>query len=250
MRFGNLDVNDTIPYEFRRIPFQNMVYIADGKSDVPVFSVMKQYHGRTFAVYDPSKPDSFAEANDLLKQGRVDCIGPADYTAGTQAHYWISDAVRDIAERIVANRQSILNERIGRAPTHHGETDFAKAAVVTQEELVSEIKSRQRDSAAAPLEPATATSSEQQPLISLPAPSQPTGQVQEYSEALVAACEQVSDGYKPITEEEMSNLAILIRNRAAARSEGGRRRGNAGDLSQMTSREVEAHLDHMRNATK
>src|SRR6266851_2738206 len=85
VRFGNLDVNDTIPYEFRRIPFQNMVYIADGKSDVPVFSVMKQYSGRTFAVYDPSKAESFAEVNNLLKQGRVDCIGPADYTPGTQA---------------------------------------------------------------------------------------------------------------------------------------------------------------------
>jgi hypothetical protein len=226
-----------------------MVYIADGKSDVPVFSVMKQYSGRTFAVYDPSKPDSFAEANDLLKQGRVDCIGPADYTSGTQAYYWISDAVRDIAERIVANRQAILDERIARAPSHQGEADFAKTTVVTQEDLVTELKSQQRESSAAPAEPVSAPSTEQQPLISIPTPAAPPHQVKDDQEALIAACERVSDRYKPITKEEMNRLVVLIRNRAAARSEGGRRRGNARDLMQITTREVEAHLDQMRSTT-
>src|SRR5260370_31584073 len=94
-RFNRIDVNDTISYELRRIPFQNMVYVADGKSDVPVFSILNQYGGRTFAVYDPRERKYFSEVNDLLKQGRVDCIGPADYSEGTPAWYWISDAVRE-----------------------------------------------------------------------------------------------------------------------------------------------------------
>jgi hypothetical protein len=42
-----------IPDEDRRVPFQNMIYIADGPSDIPVFSLINQFGGRTFAVYQP-----------------------------------------------------------------------------------------------------------------------------------------------------------------------------------------------------
>ncbi len=84
-RFNYVDVSDTIAYELRRIPFQNMVYIADGKSDVPVFSILNQYGGKTFGLYDAKERKYFDEVNDLLKQGRVDCIAAADYSEGTQA---------------------------------------------------------------------------------------------------------------------------------------------------------------------
>jgi len=32
-----------------------MIYVADGPSDVPVFSIPNQYGGHTFAVYNPEK---------------------------------------------------------------------------------------------------------------------------------------------------------------------------------------------------
>jgi len=59
--FGDFGVNDFVPDEYRRIPFENMVYIADGISDVPVFSVINHYGGRTYGVYDPADPKSFRE---------------------------------------------------------------------------------------------------------------------------------------------------------------------------------------------
>jgi len=145
------DVNDKVPYEARRIPFENMIYIADGKSDVPVFSVLNQYGGRTFAVYDGL--NGFREANELLRQQRVDCIGPADYIEGSQAYFWISEAVNDIAARIERDWTRALNEKVGRAPSYRAERDAARTTLVTPEAIVADRQ-------------------ESQPLFPLPAPAE------------------------------------------------------------------------------
>ena len=42
-----IDVNARVPKNLRRVRFENMIYIADGPSDVPAFSVVKHYGGST-----------------------------------------------------------------------------------------------------------------------------------------------------------------------------------------------------------
>jgi hypothetical protein len=113
-----IDVNASIPHEDRRVPFRNMVYIADGPSDVPVFSIVKQNGGRTYAVYRPGSEAEFAQTKRLLEQGRVDAFGPADYTEGSQTALWITHTVEEIADRIVADRERALAERLGPPPGH------------------------------------------------------------------------------------------------------------------------------------
>ena len=46
-KHADIDVNASLSPEDRRVPFQNMIYIADGPSDVPAFSIVNQYGGRT-----------------------------------------------------------------------------------------------------------------------------------------------------------------------------------------------------------
>jgi hypothetical protein len=46
-----MDVNMKVAEEDRRVPIRNMIYVADGPSDVPSFSVVNQGGGRTFGVY-------------------------------------------------------------------------------------------------------------------------------------------------------------------------------------------------------
>ena len=218
------NVNDKVPYEARRIPFENMIYIADGKSDVPVFSVLNQYGGRTFAVYDGLK--GFREANELLRQKRVDCIGPADYTAGSLAYYWISEAVQDIALRIERDWTRALNEKVGRAPSYRTDRESAPTALVTQESVVADLQ-------------------DAQPLFTLPAPPS-ASTARDEPPSLVEALGHVSARYQPVTDEERRHLGSWVRNRSAARSEGGRRRGSAEDRLAVTPAEVEAELDALR----
>lgn len=115
---NKIDVNATMNLEDRRIPFQNMIYIADGPSDVPVFSVTNQSGGQTFGVYNRESRSEFKQVNQLQKGGRVKSIGPADYRTGSQTAMWLSNAVEEIADRIVRDREQALGSKVGTAPRH------------------------------------------------------------------------------------------------------------------------------------
>jgi hypothetical protein len=114
----DIDVNAMIPDEDRRVPFQNMIYIADGPSDIPVFSLINRYGGRTFAVYRPGSDEEFSQVNNLQKQKRVQSFGEANYTEGSQTAMWINNAVNEISAQIVKSRQRALGDKIGRPPKH------------------------------------------------------------------------------------------------------------------------------------
>ncbi len=78
---GVLDVTDHrslnkfTPEEKRRIPFNNMIYIGDGFTDVPCMKLVKVNGGHSVAVYSNEKDT----AKEIMTQGRVDFIAPADY---------------------------------------------------------------------------------------------------------------------------------------------------------------------------
>ena len=113
-----INVNARVAEEDRRIPIQNMIYIADGPSDVPVFSVVNHNGGKTYGVYKQGSDSEFKQANSLQEQGRVQSFGPADYSAESQTTMWLTNAVRSIAERIVRDRERALGEKVGEAPKH------------------------------------------------------------------------------------------------------------------------------------
>lgn len=114
----SIDVNAKIAPEDRRVPFQNMIYIADGPSDVPVFSIVDGNGGRTYAVYRPGSDREFGQAKRLLEQDRVDAFGEADYSDGSHTAMWLTHSAHAIAERIVHDREDALNERMGLPPRH------------------------------------------------------------------------------------------------------------------------------------
>jgi hypothetical protein len=121
-----IDVNASMRPEDRRIPIRNMIYVADGPSDVPVFSVVKGNGGRTYAVYNPDSPKEFEQNDRLLQSGRIHAYGPADYRPESSTARWIEMHVEKICDRIVEERELSLSSRITRPPRHlHKETAAA-----------------------------------------------------------------------------------------------------------------------------
>ncbi len=113
----DITVNDKMADEDRRVPIEHMIYVADGPSDVPVFSIVKHGGGKTFAVWGPDQKE-FRQANGLLEQGRVLSIGPADYKKDTQTARTLTLWAEEIAERIAERWQAQLGEHIGKPPKH------------------------------------------------------------------------------------------------------------------------------------
>jgi len=114
----NVGVNDRIAPEDRRVPIQNMIYIADGPSDIPVFSIINQYGGRTLGVYNQAQDSHFNEVKKLSDQGRVQHFSPADYSKGSDAYRWIIKSMNEIASKIVEVRNRALVDKVGKSSKH------------------------------------------------------------------------------------------------------------------------------------
>jgi hypothetical protein len=107
-----IGVNDFIAPEDRRVPIRNMLYVADGPSDIPIFSILNQYGGHTLGVYNPKQEEHFRTVKRLLEQGRVKQVVEADYREDTLAHRWIKTTLEEIAALITRDRESALRERV------------------------------------------------------------------------------------------------------------------------------------------
>ncbi|MEY2882091.1 MAG: hypothetical protein RLZZ15_4471 [Verrucomicrobiota bacterium] len=123
-----IDVNSKMADEDRRIPLQNMIYIADGPSDVPSFAVVKGGGGRAYAVYHPDKPAEFAQNDLLLQTRRIHGYGPADYTAASSTSQWLRLHIHQICDRIVTDREAAVAQKATKPPRHLTATPDEAAA--------------------------------------------------------------------------------------------------------------------------
>jgi hypothetical protein len=108
-----INVNSKMNETQRRVAFDNMIYIADGPSDVPAFSLVKKYGGSTFAIYPKGDIRAFKQVEQLREDERIDMFAEADYTEGSTAYMWIVNKIREYADRIIQverNRRAVIGE--------------------------------------------------------------------------------------------------------------------------------------------
>lgn len=96
---NHTDINKFIPDSERPMPFEQMIFIGDGETDIPSFRLVKEQRGHAIAVYRPKTPKAKEKSQALVTEGRVNFIAPANYIEGSE----IEKMVKAIIDKVVAD---------------------------------------------------------------------------------------------------------------------------------------------------
>ena len=113
-----IDVNAKMDEKVRRVRFENMIYIADGPSDIPAFSLVNKNGGSTFAIYPAKDKNAFRQVEQMRQDGRIQMYAEADYSEGTTAYMWICNTIERYAQRMYLEEKGNLEQSVSNSPRH------------------------------------------------------------------------------------------------------------------------------------
>lgn len=95
------DVNKKLKPEQIRIPINHMIFVGDGYTDIPCFSLVKKDGGVSIAVFDKKNHvEKWGSAYQFVKDGRVSNLLSADYSAQSDLSVFLGMAVHNLAINI------------------------------------------------------------------------------------------------------------------------------------------------------
>ena len=100
-------INRYVPQSERPVPFENMVYIGDGETDVPCFRLVKDLGGLSIAVYAGGRRQ---QAEQYRREGRVNSVAPAVYTENSGLDCAVKSYIDLVAARSTLMRTLEVNE--------------------------------------------------------------------------------------------------------------------------------------------
>ncbi len=85
-----------------RIPMNRMIFIGDGFTDVPCFSLLNKNGGTSFAVYDKENREKKRRAWGFIEDGRVKTLHSANYSKNSDLVGAIEMSLGSIVSRVKA----------------------------------------------------------------------------------------------------------------------------------------------------
>ena len=92
-------INQYVQKKDRPIPFERMIYIGDGDTDIPCMKLVRDQGGYSIAVYRPRAYRARDKALDLVNEGRVDYVVAANYRPNKK----LDNIVKSIINKISAD---------------------------------------------------------------------------------------------------------------------------------------------------
>ena len=98
------EINQFVAMKDRPIPFENMIYIGDGSTDVPCFRLVKDQGGISIAVFRPRTKKAREHAERFREEGRVHSVAPANYREGSELEEIVRRRIHFVAAREALNK--------------------------------------------------------------------------------------------------------------------------------------------------
>lgn len=83
-------VNSYMSPTRRSVPYQNMIYIGDGMTDVPCMKLVRERGGESIALYHGNNKE---RVQNLLLENRVGYVCPANYSKGSELETLIKTVI-------------------------------------------------------------------------------------------------------------------------------------------------------------
>ena len=93
-------INDYVPDDRRPVPFSRIIFIGDGSTDIPCFSIVRKEGGFAIAVF---AVDALAASHDqitgLINDKRIDGVAGGDFGAGSILEGLLARIIDDIGRQ-------------------------------------------------------------------------------------------------------------------------------------------------------
>lgn len=103
---GPSDVYRYVPAEEWHVPFTQIIYVGDGASDMPAFSLMEERDGIAIGVFNKDRADQWRGLEDVHPGREVLNLAPVDYAEDSELMQSLRYAVEAICNRVALRRLS------------------------------------------------------------------------------------------------------------------------------------------------
>lgn len=103
--WDNESINKFMPEHERPMPFNRMIYLGDGETDIPAMKMINFQGGKSIAVYNPETKTKAGKkakkiTQELVAQGRANYVAPADYSEGSSLYKILQLCIDSMAAEI------------------------------------------------------------------------------------------------------------------------------------------------------
>ncbi|MBV2182856.1 MAG: haloacid dehalogenase-like hydrolase [Castellaniella sp.] len=95
------EVNRKVAADKLRVPFEQMIFVGDGYTDIPCFSLIRRSGGVAFGVWDARHKEKRSRAWGFIEDGRVSNLNQARFDDAAELYPLLEAAVESLASKII-----------------------------------------------------------------------------------------------------------------------------------------------------
>jgi hypothetical protein len=99
-------VNRKLSQQQLRVPFDQMIVVGDGLTDIPCFSLIRRSGGYAIGVFDRANKAKWGRAWGFIEDGRVSNLVPADFSKNSALSLSLLMAVENLARKLKLRAQT------------------------------------------------------------------------------------------------------------------------------------------------